>query len=362
LGGTCWTPGGQSEPGERMSGYLTGKQTRIWRLFALIFIIGLLAFTASDTASAATTPAISSAKAELQALSDLVERLDNELERVAEDYNYANQQYEDAKTESDKAAAAVAQAEIDLASARDRLAERLVDIYKSGNTTTLDALLSSETISDALTLIEGFKSMAHEDSLLVDEIVTYRNKQAELQAKLDASLAQLEERKNQTAAAKDKVLAQLEKQKKALKGKEVQLAQLRKAEAERQARLAAQLRAYKAFLKTRPGKVIAEAKKYLGVHYVWAGSTPSGFDCSGLVMYVYAKVGVKLPHSSYLQFRYGTPVSRANLKPGDLVFFFTPIQHVGIYVGDGKMINATGNRVQISDVWPRSFRGGRRLL
>jgi cell wall-associated NlpC family hydrolase len=345
-----------------MSGYLTGKQTRIWRLFALILTIGILAFAASDSASAETTPAISSAKAELQALSDLVDRLSNELERVAEDYNYANQQYEDAKTAADKAAAAVAEAEADLATARDRLAERLVEIYKAGNVTTLDALLSSDSLTDALTLVDGFKSIAQEDSRLVDEIFAYREQQAALQAKLDASLAQLEEYKNQTAAAKEKVLAQLEKQQKALKGKEKQLAQLRKAEAERQAKLAAQLRAYKAFLKTRPGQVIAEAKKHLGVRYVWAGSTPRGFDCSGLVMYVYAKVGVNLPHSSYLQFRHGTPVSRANLKPGDLVFFFTPIQHVGIYVGDGKMINATGNHVQISDVWPRSFRGGRRVL
>ncbi len=75
-----------------------------------------------------------------------------------------------------------------------------------------------------------------------------------------------------------------------------------------------------------------------------------------------AKVGVKLPHSSYLQFRLGTPVSRADLKLGDLVFFYTPISHVGIYIGEGMMINATGFRVQISEVWPRSFRGGRRLL
>ena len=98
------------------------------------------------------------------------------------------------------------------------------------------------------------------------------------------------------------MLAQLEKQKQALKGKEVQLAQLRKAEAERQAKLAAAERARKLFLATRPGKVISMARQYLGVPYVWGGSSPKGFDCSGLVMYVYAKVGVKLPHSSRMMF------------------------------------------------------------
>jgi cell wall-associated NlpC family hydrolase len=193
-------------------------------------------------------------------------------------------------------------------------------------------------------------------------VQNYRDQQAELQAKLDADLKNLEAYKVQTAAAKDKVLAQLEKQKQALKGKEVQLAQLRKAEAARQARLAAEERARKIFLATRPGRVISMARQYLGVPYVWAGSSPKGFDCSGLVMYVYGKVGVRLPHSSRMMFNMGTPVSRANLKAGDLVFFFTPIAHVGIYIGNGKMINATGTRVQISDVWPRTFRGGRRVL
>jgi cell wall-associated NlpC family hydrolase len=344
-----------------MSGYRNGKQTRIWRLFALIFIVGLLALTTSDSASAATTP-IGTAKAELQALSDLVDRLSAELEGVTEDYNYANQQYEDAKTAADKAAAEVAQAETDLAAARDRLGERLVEIYKDGNVSTLDALLGSDSFADVLTLMDELQSVSQADSDMVDEILAYKNQQAELQAKLDGDLKQLEEYKNQTAAAKDKVLAQLEKQKQALKGKEAQLAQLRKAEAARQAKLAAQARAYQAFLKSRPGKVISIARQYLGVPYVWAGSSPKGFDCSGLVKYVYAKVGISLPHSSRMMFNIGTPVSRANLKPGDLVFFFTPIGHVGIYIGNGKMINATGNRVQISDVWPSSFRGGRRIL
>ena len=80
--------------------------------------------------------------------------------------------------------------------------------------------------------------------------------------------------------------------------------------------------------------------QYLGVRYVWAGDDPSGFDCSGLVMYVYAKLGVDLPHSSRMQYDCGTHVSRSQLEPGDLVFFGSPIHHVGMYVGDGNMINA----------------------
>src|SRR5262245_15762607 len=69
------------------------------------------------------------------------------------------------------------------------------------------------------------------------------------------------------------------------------------------------------------GGVVGIAMQYLGVPYVWGGASPRGFDCSGLVMYVFAQIGVSLPHSSYAMFNMGTPVSLSQLQPGDLVFF-----------------------------------------
>jgi len=104
--------------------------------------------------------------------------------------------------------------------------------------------------------------------------------------------------------------------------------------------------------------------EYLGCPYVWGGESPSGFDCSGFVMYVYKKVGVRLPHSSRLQYGCGQPVSRSELRPGDLVFFYSPISHVGIYIGDGQMIHAagTGKNVRINDVWTNSYHGACRII
>jgi hypothetical protein len=112
-------------------------------------------------------------------------------------------------------------------------------------------------------------------------------------------------------------------------------------------------------------KVVQEALKYVGVAYTWAGaSTSSGFDCSGLAMYVYGKLGITLPHYSRLQATYGTPVSKADLMPGDLVFFYTPISHVGIYVGGGMMINAprSGDLVTIEDAYRASYSTARRIV
>jgi len=110
----------------------------------------------------------------------------------------------------------------------------------------------------------------------------------------------------------------------------------------------------------------AVAKQYVGAPYRWGGSSPEGFDCSGLVRYVYAQVGVSLPHNAAQQYRLGTPVARDDLEPGDLVFF-DHLRHNGIYVGNGRFIHArqTGRRVGIGsldDEWYAShFVGGRRL-
>ena len=92
--------------------------------------------------------------------------------------------------------------------------------------------------------------------------------------------------------------------------------------------------------------------QYLGIKYQWGGASPDGgFDCSGLVMYVYGQMGVSLPHYTGAQWNVGVPVSRSDLQPGDLVFF-DGLGHVGIYIGGGQFIHAphTGDVVKISSL------------
>jgi cell wall-associated NlpC family hydrolase len=107
-------------------------------------------------------------------------------------------------------------------------------------------------------------------------------------------------------------------------------------------------------------QAVAIAKRYLGIPYVWGGSTPTGgFDCSGLMMYVYRQLGITLDHYAAWQFLEGTRVAPQDLQPGDLVFFEPKSDgpgHVGMYVGDGKMINAphTGDVVRIVSIQGRS--------
>ncbi|NIH79284.1 C40 family peptidase [Amycolatopsis viridis] len=100
----------------------------------------------------------------------------------------------------------------------------------------------------------------------------------------------------------------------------------------------------------------------LGSDYVWGATGPTTFDCSGLTLYAYGKAGVTLPRTSQSQATVGMAVSRSQLQPGDLVFFGSPIHHVGIYLGDGKMVHApeTGDVVKVSPL-QNDYVGARRV-
>jgi hypothetical protein len=103
--------------------------------------------------------------------------------------------------------------------------------------------------------------------------------------------------------------------------------------------------------------VVAMARNFLGVPYVWGGNDPkTGLDCSGLTELVYARLGIDIPPVSWQQAKAGRPVaSMADARPGDLLTFNSPVSHVGLYIGDGKMIHAPrpGERVEVSEVYDR---------
>ncbi|MFD0681433.1 MULTISPECIES: C40 family peptidase [unclassified Paenibacillus] len=124
-----------------------------------------------------------------------------------------------------------------------------------------------------------------------------------------------------------------------------------------------------AYSSSKASGVIATGKRYMGVPYKFGATSGQtrNFDCSSFTQYVYAKYGVHLPRTSQAQSHVGTYVAKSNLMPGDLVFFYSPIHHVGIYIGNGNILHTYGaGGVKISNMnssfWKSKYKTARRVL
>jgi cell wall-associated NlpC family hydrolase len=348
--------------------------------FALLGLLGLVV----EGSAQAEPAAITQAKQEAQALRELIDDLENQVDAAIEEYNYAAAMLAQTTADAEATQALLEQAEAGLQRVSAQLSGRLVQIYKYGQLGVLDALLACGSFSELVNRMDWVERLSAEDAELLAKVRTYRDQKIARAAELAQQIEEQKVYKAETEAARVKVEERLVANEKALAGKQAQIRQLEKEEAARQAALAAAAKkaAEEAARKARAAAqakaraaaaaaaaaqsaplsvpasasasdVVSVALKYLGCKYVWAGSSPDGFDCSGFVMYVYLQVGVSLPHSSRMQYGYGVPVDRASLRPGDLLFFYNPIHHAAIYVGDGKMVHAAGmgKGVRVDEIW-----------
>jgi cell wall-associated NlpC family hydrolase len=110
-------------------------------------------------------------------------------------------------------------------------------------------------------------------------------------------------------------------------------------------------------------RAVSAVMHQIGTPYVWGGAAPGGFDCSGLIQWAYRGAGVSLPRTAAAQATTGRPVNVKDLQPGDLLFFYTPVDHVVVYVGDGKIAEASqpGVPVHIRPMYLNGFVGARRV-
>jgi peptidoglycan DL-endopeptidase CwlO len=282
--------------------------------------------------------------------------------------------------------------------AQKALQRRLLALYTSGSPSTLEILLGSSSLGDLLDRANAVSRVSEQDARVIRELKAFRAEVKRREAELKEARSEQEAVVADLQAQRREIEAALAERRQLLATIESEIERIKEAERRRQEQLAAQARqqvtsssstngggggggggtspssSYSgseavtgAAPPARYGGVVGIAMRYLGIPYRWGGSSPStGFDCSGFIMYVFAQVGVSLPHSAAAQYGYGAPVARSNLQPGDLVFF-NGLGHAGIYIGGGSMIHSphTGDVVKISNInsgwYASTYVGARRL-
>src|SRR4051812_20704428 len=360
-------------------------------------------------AGSADADRLADKRAEATRVEGQLAQMDADLSKAIEAYDAAQTRLEATEAAIRENQLELAITKKNLAIAQTDLTQQLVADYRSGSPDTIGVLLGAASISDMLERIDIVKRSSGHTAQLVGKVLTFQKqiettsvKLAKQQKARQQALADRAARKTairQGIAARHDRLASLNgeiRQIIAERAAAERAAAQRRAEAARAAQQAAAAQpaqddpgvggSSSGGVETSGGgggggggggtsggggdtsggggntippppsaggsSVVAAALSQLGVPYHWAGASPSeGFDCSGLTMWAYAQVGVSLPHNAAAQHGMGTPVSRADLQPGDLVFF-NGDNHEGMYIGGGQFVHAphTGDVVKISNL------------
>jgi cell wall-associated NlpC family hydrolase len=314
----------------------------------------------APAAPAAVKPTIHSVQ---QRLHDLAMKND----QLVEKYNQATNRFHATRAAAAKATKVYRAAQHKLDIATERLSTSAVAQYESGAFSATGALLSSDSGASYLDHLDTLSMLSQHNSQIVISFASTQKQAAEAKKAADHLLAEAKANRAEVADQRTETRKQIAKYKDLLAtlNARQQAIWARQNRASMSASAASQLtRSVPASAAAR--QAVQFALDQVGKPYVFGAAGPDAYDCSGLTMAAWQSAGVSLPHSAADQYNYGTHVSYDQLQPGDLMFFYQPIGHVTIYIGNGMMVSAPqeGENVQVvaADQFGSDFTGATRLV
>ncbi|SFK40562.1 C40 family peptidase [Geodermatophilus ruber] len=349
-----------------------------WRRSAFV-LAGAVGIALVPGAASADEPSTASEAAALVAARG------HELEVITEEFNEAREVLRAQQAAAETAAAAVADAQAAVTGAQEQVRGIARSAFTGDSMGSLQALMTSGSADEFVNRITLLETVAGHQNVLLGRAVAAGEAAAQARTAADEAAAQAQAQYDAVAAQQADLEAQIAA---------YQADYARLSADERRAALAAAATAHGDAESSRasradrtesapapaapatspapavpatspapaPAPVAASgsaiqtaintAMAQRGKPYVWAASGPGSYDCSGLVQYAFRAAGISLPHSSRMQSATGTPVSRAEARPGDLVAFYSPVSHIGIYIGNGQMVHAptSGDVVKVASV------------
>lgn len=337
---------------------------------AVIGVFGLVPGAALSAPDQAAAPSRPDAAPSVSDVRRDVAALGRQLEVVTEQYNGATIALGKARAAQAKADARAKQVDAELRSITQEAQTIVSATYRAGPVNEVTTMLVSGSPRDYLERLSALDTLAERRNETIDALNRAKaeadeaNREAarasahaaQVAADLEAKKAWIEQRLPQQQALLDSLTAEARQQ-----ALDPATADTR---ASRDSGGQTATTAVPAVQASGKAKIAVDAAlSKLGSPYVWAAAGPDTFDCSGLTMWAWAQAGVQLPHYTGDQIQMGTRVDKSELQPGDLVFFYPDVSHVGMYIGDGKMVHAPqpGDVVKISNIDDFPFAGATRV-
>ncbi|MET8862221.1 C40 family peptidase [Nonomuraea sp. NPDC004580] len=294
-------------------------------------------------------------KPSLQDLAKQVEKMHTEIETLAEEYNSQREKLKSAKRAADAAKKTLATSEADLAAKRAKAAALAENAYITGGLSRALAFATSDDPDEFLDRAATTYVLQQQQGEAVNQVTKAREAAERAKAGAATRIKEVEKLISDLDSKRDKITKLVTKV-------ESNLFRRALGEAGRPG-----TRAQRVNLPIVGSGKAAQAARWALTQqlkpYVWGAEGPNSYDCSGLVMAAYQQVGISLPHYTGSQWTAGRHIDRSELRPGDLVFFYSDLHHVGIYLGGGMMVHAprTGDVVRIASIERRPFAGAVRI-